>query len=86
MVSAPRTGSWRRIATLVLALGIAALATTESPAQSGSNGPLQEKYEKKLTEPFVKAIRWATTLEEALERARKENKPILGYFTRSYAP
>lgn len=86
MLSAPRPGTCRRIPLRTAILVIAVFAPIAAFAQSGSVGPLQEKYDKKLAEPFVKAVKWATTLEEARTRAREENKPIVGYFTRSYAP
>jgi len=62
-------------AALVVALGSAAFGQS-----------LEEKKEKKLASPFLKKAAWLTDYDKALEESKKTNKPIFGYFTRSYAP
>jgi hypothetical protein len=54
--------------------------------QAPDESTLRRNYEEKLKKPFATKITWETTLEKAKERARAEGKPILGYFTRSFAP
>ncbi|MGA1202465.1 MAG: hypothetical protein ACYTGJ_04960 [Planctomycetota bacterium] len=70
-----------RLAPLLLLLA----ASLPCAAQGDASG-LRAKYDAKLAEPFAKAVDWALSLEDAKRRAREENKPILGYFTRSYSP
>ena len=55
-------------------------------AGQGGQGELERRYQKKLDAPFMKKVEWAQTLASAKERARRDNLPILAYFTRSYAP
>ena len=47
---------------------------------------LEEKYEAKLLKPFVKKIEWQNKIDAAMELAKKRNRLVLAYFTRSYAP
>ena len=54
--------------------------------QAPDEAAMRRNYEEKLKKPFATKIAWETTLEKAKERARAEGKPILGYFTRSFAP
>jgi hypothetical protein len=46
----------------------------------------REAYARKLAEPFAKHVPWVAEFEEALRRSRAENKLVLAWFTRSYAP
>ena len=73
---------------LALLLGVLGLVGAPAPAaaQGPSTDALRQNYQRKLEKPFVGKIEWVRTLAEAKERARAEGKPILGYFTRSYAP
>ena len=61
-------------------LVLAVLATTVA-AQSN-----EEKYQQKLKKDFVSTVSWIQSLENATAQAAKEDKLILGYFTRSYSP
>ncbi len=75
-----------KISAIALALLVCALAADTADAQSRNQETLRKNYQKKLEKPFVGKVNWARTLDEAIERARAEKKPILGYFTRSYSP
>jgi len=46
----------------------------------------QKLYDAKISESWVSNGGWILDLEEAKARAKKENKLIFAYFTRSYAP
>ena len=74
-----------RLALLWGVLGLLC-APAIAEAQGPSSDALRQNYQRKLEKPFVGKIEWVRTREEAKERARAEGKPILGYFTRSYAP
>jgi hypothetical protein len=68
-------------------LVLLALALFSAPlAAQSDTAALQRKLDDKLKKEFVGKIEWARTLKEAKERAAREGKPILGYFTRSFAP
>ena len=73
---------------IALLLGILGLCGSPTPVSAQGPAPdaLRRNYEQKLEKPFVSKIEWVRTLDQAKERARAEGKPILGYFTRSYAP
>ena len=75
-----------KISRFAFALLVVAMSASMAEAQGRSQETLRKNYQKKLEKPFVGKVNWARTLEEAKERARVEKKPILGYFTRSYAP
>ncbi len=47
---------------------------------------MEENYQKKIASPFMSKANWVKTFKEALEQSKAENKLIMGYFTRSYAP
>ena len=66
---------------LVLAAAFVAAIGSAAFGQS-----LQEKKDKKLASEFLKKAAWTTDYDKAREDAKKGNKPIFGYFTRSYAP
>ena len=48
--------------------------------------PNEINLEKKLASKFVVNGNWLIDFDKAREKAKKENKPIVAYFTRSYAP
>ncbi|NQU47864.1 MAG: hypothetical protein HQ519_04400 [Planctomycetes bacterium] len=56
------------------------------PTAAQDVDPLQAKFDKKISEPWVTHGGWITDLEEAKAIAAKENKVIFAYFTRSYSP
>ena len=51
-----------------------------------SRSELENRYQKKQTSAFLSNAIWERTLDAAKERARRDNLPIVAYFTRSYAP
>ena len=51
-----------------------------------SQDSLEEKYQKKLKEPFLTKAAWVLDYDKAKEEARKAGKPIFAYFTRSFLP
>jgi hypothetical protein len=54
-------------------------------AQEGQEG-LKAKLDGKLAEEWVANGEWVTDYDLAKEKASKSGKPIVAYFTRSYAP
>jgi hypothetical protein len=46
---------------------------------------LKEKLDKKLAEAWLTKAAWNTDFDKAKEESKKSGKPILAYFTRSYA-
>ncbi len=58
-----------------------ALLSTAAYAQ----GDNEAKFEKKMNSPFLQKADWMTDYDKALEASTKSGKPILAYFTRSYA-
>lgn len=65
-----------------LAVSAALLMCFGAPASAQS---LEEKLEKKLAEGWINSPKWHTDYDEALAEAKKTNKVIFGYFTRSYS-
>ncbi len=55
-------------------------------AHAQDSGELERRWQKKQESVFLKAVKWERTLDSAVERARRDNLPIVAYFTRSYAP
>ncbi|MEE2855879.1 MAG: hypothetical protein VX949_00640 [Planctomycetota bacterium] len=51
-----------------------------------SRSELENRYQKKQSSAFLKHVTWERTLDAARERARRDNLPIVAYFTRSYSP
>lgn len=51
-----------------------------------SGGDLEDKRDKKLKEAFIQKAGWILDYDKAREESKKAGKPILVYFTRSYAP
>ncbi|MEK7483900.1 MAG: hypothetical protein AABZ60_06175 [Planctomycetota bacterium] len=47
---------------------------------------MEENYQKKIASPFMSKANWVKTFKDALEQSKSQNKLIMGYFTRSYAP
>ena len=47
---------------------------------------LRAKYDAKMKKDFVSKIAWEQNLETAKKKAATDNKLIVAYFTRSYAP
>ncbi|HBF23269.1 MAG TPA: hypothetical protein DDW23_05565 [Planctomycetes bacterium] len=72
-----------RFFTLLPLVAGLSLAST-APAQDADD--LIAKYEAEISEKWVSHGGWTLDLDEALARAKKENKLVFAYFTRSYAP
>jgi len=72
--------------TLVPALVCAAILSAPAPGQWDDAEKLEERYRAKLSKPFLDRIEWYRRLDPALAAAKEERKPLLAYFTRSYAP
>lgn len=68
-----------RLVALVLTLLLALPAICS--AQS-----MEERRDKKLQSEFLKKAAWFTDYDQAREEAKKTNKVIFVYFSRSYAP
>ncbi len=75
--------SRKRIAILGATVVAVAGFVASAPAQDAE---LREKYEKKLQKEFAQKVAWKRELDEAMKEAKAQNRLILGYFTRSYAP
>ncbi len=71
-----------------LPFALAALLATLLPAQNRPQ-PDQETLQKlrteKLAKPVFQKAAWVTDYDAAREQAKKENKLLFTYFTRSYA-
>lgn len=70
-----------RLVSATLALLMLAGLCSVAAAQS-----LEERRDKKLSEPWVTKAAWITDYDKARAESKKSGKAIFGYFTRSYAP
>lgn len=52
----------------------------------GKVSDLESRWKKKQAAPFLKAVTWERTLEDAKARSSRDHLPIVAYFTRSYSP
>jgi len=55
-------------------------------AQGPSQEKLKERYDKKIAEDWVEKGGWILDFDKAKAIAKKENKVVFAYFTRSYTP
>jgi hypothetical protein len=80
-------GPARPVLILAAALGSALFATPRlaSQVQQQSQEELQKLRAEKLQKPVFQKAAWVKSYDQALELARKEDKPIFAFFTRSYA-
>jgi hypothetical protein len=62
-----------------------ALLAALLPAQNAEQDKLVELRAQKLAKPVFQKAPWVTDYDKAREQAKKENKLIFAYFTRSYA-
>ena len=79
----------RILSTLLLVAAPCALHAQDGPSSEDGQRPkteLEIKLEKKLAAPFATKVKWFTDLEKARAEAKKADKVIFAYFTRSYAP
>lgn len=72
--------------TLALAATLGAQAQTPGQDESRQRKRLENRLERKLAEPWLTKNPWRTSLREAKAVAKRENKPIFAYLTRSYTP
>lgn len=74
----------------VRCLSLAALALFLAPTIALAGPPSQEQLKKqrtdKLAEPWVSKFPWVTDYAKAKEQAKKDQKMIFAYFSRSYSP
>ena len=47
---------------------------------------MEAMLEAKMAKEFIKSATWVTDYDQALEQAKKDNKLVFSYFSRSYAP
>lgn len=59
--------------------------TAAVPAQPPSQEKLIEERDKKLAKPVFQKANWLFDYDEAREEARKQDKLLFTYFSRSYA-
>ncbi len=64
----------------LLALSAVSVAPTAAPQD------LQRKYRQKLSKSFVRFGGWETDYDAARARAKKQDKVLFVYFSRSYSP
>ena len=69
--------SWLTILCVLLVSSVSVAQGTEE---------LEKKYQEKRAKKFVQKVEWVTSLDQAKAISKRENLPILAYFTRSYAP
>ena len=78
-----------------MALGCGLLLAAALPAQvrlkavrraQPTQDELRKNLEKKLGSPFLENASWVSDYAKARALAKKNNKLIFTYFTRSYAP
>ncbi|MBK8098199.1 MAG: hypothetical protein IPK26_13890 [Planctomycetes bacterium] len=70
------------VATLAATLLFAASAVAQGPSQD----QLKANKAEKLKKEFATAAPWITDYDKAREEAKKSDRLIFAYFTRSYAP
>ncbi|MFQ5653838.1 MAG: hypothetical protein ACE5GW_03790 [Planctomycetota bacterium] len=78
---------WRQATRLIPMVLLVVLSGTGVRAQgSADREELERRYQKKCSAEFLKKVPWERSIRDAMMRARERNLPIIGYFTRSYAP
>lgn len=73
---------------LALAPALALVLTSTAVSQQRkppSQAELIKQRDEKLAKPVFEKAHWIKDYDEALAEAKKSNKPIFAYFTRSYA-
>ena len=53
---------------------------------AGAQDSPESRRDSKLASEFLKKAPWMTDYDKAREESKKSNKPILAYFSRSFAP
>ncbi|MCI0651738.1 MAG: hypothetical protein L0Z55_07630 [Planctomycetes bacterium] len=54
-------------------------------AEDQNREVLTQKYQRKMGEPFVTKIAWERKMTDAMAKSLATERPIVGYFTRSYS-
>ena len=76
-----------RLRLLMACLVLVPASMLICPAVQAQNPEeLEKRWQNKQDSAFLKAVKWERSLDAAVERARRDNLPIVAYFTRSYAP
>ncbi|MCA8962305.1 MAG: hypothetical protein KDC38_17390 [Planctomycetes bacterium] len=70
---------------LALAGVLSGSLPSAASAQDESDA-LRAKYAEKLEKQFAKVVEWELDLAGAKKACASKNRPIIAYFTRSYAP
>ena len=73
------SSTFKRLALLGLPLALLAQGAS-------AQNELQQKYEKKIAQEWFTKGGWTDDYAAARDRAKKEGKVILAYFTRSFQP
>jgi hypothetical protein len=89
VLASRRANATMRRMNLRLILPVAALLASLIPAQNAPPQPSQDDLKAKRTEKLAKPVftkaPWVMDYDKAREQAKKEDKLLLTYFTRSYA-
>jgi hypothetical protein len=64
---------------------VLALLAAAAPARAQDQEAMKQNLAKKLEGEFLKKAPWVTEYPKALSAAKKGNKLIFAFFTRSYA-
>ncbi len=72
----------KRIVGVLAGLLLLACAVSAQSQQE----EMQANYDKKLKKDFMSKVSWERDFAAAKAKAAKENKLLLAYFSRSYAP
>ena len=67
-------------------IALMALLALLAPACMESSDQLRSSYEAKLSEDWFVNGGWSADYDAVRARAKAEGKPILAYFSRTYAP
>jgi hypothetical protein len=65
---------------------VAALTLSTTIFAQADDQENQDKYDKKITEAWIRSGSWELDHDSALARAESEGKYVLAYFSRSYSP
>lgn len=75
-----------RLLTRTLLAGLLFAGLGASTALAQDQADFQAKYEAKKAESWFTDNGWTDDYDAARAKAKETGKPILAYFTRSYAP
>lgn len=76
----------RKLALAGAVVGMLMVGVAQAQYQQPDPATLEKNYEAKLKKDFIAKGSWEQSIDSALAKAKAENKPVLAYFTRSYAP